>query len=667
MLIVIKINELKCIDIKLNYLILNHHIKFGIFVLFNSFIVLKYFYTYYMSISRVVSLLTLLLLSDFYAYAYVPLDSIDEIWTKTHYNKQENMVSMRDGVRLYTSVYQPADTARHPILMFRSTYGSGPYGDVFNPSLWRDMSDYLSKGYIIVYQDVRGLKMSEGVFENVRPVKLSSGEAANDVTDMYDTAEWLVNNTNSNGNIGVAGCSYLGFTAFTAALCGHPAVKAVCPQAPVIDWFTGDDFHHNGAFMPAHAFGFLSGFGRPRLGVGDYDMSAPQYYKDDEYSFFLRNRAIKNLTGLLGDSIAFWPEMIAHPDFDQFWYERNPLNNMGNVIPAVLVVGGLFDAEDLYGAVTAYRRISTESPSTECYFVYGPWSHGGWGGDGNSLGALRFGSNTADIFRDIQAQFFDHYLLEQGDVPTDKVTVFSTGDNKWHRYDQWPPKNKTEIRLYLVDKQLISDKPSLEGLSIFHSDPDHPVPHVQFTEKSTGGEYMYADQRFASQRPDVLTFISEPVVNPITIVGNIIPQIWLASTTDDVDLVVKLIDVYPEDFTYEFGIHGNASHNVMGGYQQLVRGDIMPSRYRNGLSNPEPLIPGKPTLVGMEMPDVCHTFMPGHRIMIQIQASWFPLFRMSPQNMVDVYDCSDDDFLPADITIYHSADYPSHIKLSIIE
>lgn len=592
--------------------------------------------------------------------------SVDETWVRGNYTKTEHRVPMRDGVSLYTAVYTPNDTLPHPILMFRSTYGSGPYGEEFNKNLWNGLARYTERGYIIVYQDVRGQRMSEGEFENVRPVHILNEKGANDVTDVYDTADWLLANTRSNGNIGVSGNSYLGFTAFTAALSAHPAIKAVCPEAPIGDWFMGDDFHHNGVLMPSHGFGFLSGFGLPRHGLSTRGGRKAKYYADDEYSFFLRNRSIPRLTALLGDTIAFWPDMMEHVDYDKFWTDRNPLNHMGKVGPAVMVVGGLYDAEDLYGALSTYKRVTSESPSTESYFMFGPWSHGGWGGEGSRLGYLRFGGNTADRYRERQLGFFEYYLRGVGDKPSDKVTAFSSGDNRWHVFDHWPPENISERSLYLEsDGALSMTKPAVgKSVSTYRSDPSTPVPHTHTIATSTGGGYMYEDQRFASQRPDVLTFVTAPLDSAVTLAGPVVSQIWMSSTTTDADIVVKLIDVYPEEFAYPAEL--KPDKYPMGGYQQLVRGDIMAAHFREGFDKRVPLVPGKPAMIEMTMPDVCHTFLPGHRIMVQIQSSWFPLFRMSPQQFVNDYTAPDSAFIPADISIYHSSTYPSRLILPVL-
>lgn len=586
---------------------------------------------------------------------------------KERYTKTENMVEMRDGVKLYTAVYAPTDTLEHPILMYRSTYGSHPYGEEMNGRLWGDLAPFTERSYIIVMQDVRGQFMSEGMFENIRPVHIYNDKGANDVTDVYDTAEWLIGNTRNNGNIGVDGCSYLGFTAFVAALSGHPAIKAVCPQAPVSDWFLGDDFHHNGVFMPSHSLGFLAGFGRVRKAPTTEWPAGANFYNDDEYSFFLRNRAMPSLSSFLGDSIPFWNDMMSHPDYDSFWTDHNPTHHFDSIAPAVLVVGGWFDAEDLYGAVETFRSINRKSPETDLYLLMGPWSHGGWnnkGGDG--LGNLRFGSNTCDVFAAKHLEFFDYYLRGEGEKPGDKISVFSTGDNKWHIYENWPVRNE-EIKLYLRGGGNASfDAPgSGKSYTSYISDPDNPVPHTALTAHSTGGEYMYEDQRFAATRPDVLTFMSEPLEKALTIAGPLEADIWMSSTTSDADIVVKVIDVYPEYFRYTKDL--KPSGYVMGGFQHLVRGDIMQASYRDGFDKRKALKPNKPSEVKMRMPDVCHTFGAGHRIMIQIQSSWFPLFRMSPQQCIDPYKAKDCDFKRAEIKIYHDLSHPSAISLTLLE
>lgn len=592
---------------------------------------------------------------------------VDEKWVKANYTKTEHLVPMRDSIGLYTIVYAPNDTLRHPILMTRSTYGIGPYGKEYNYELWdKNLAPFLESGYIIVYQDVRGQHMSEGDFENVRPVHILSDKGTNDLTDVYDTADWLLANTRSNGNIGLEGVSYLGFTSFTAALAGHPAIKAVAPQAPVTDWFVGDDFHSHGALNVSHVFGFMSYFGRPRPKPQAYASRDARYYTDDDYSFYLRNRALPKLTEMLGDSIAFWTDMAAHPNLDKFWKDRNPLNHMGNVKPAVFVIGGYFDAEDLYGITQTYKRLVKESPSTDTYFLFGPWSHGGWRWDASRLGALRFGSDPGDKVCEMKVAFFDHYLRGVGGFDVQKVTVYKGGENKWTSMDQWPPKDMVEKPVYLADGGKISfSAPTEKNASTsYHSDPAKPVPYRAEVAQGWNGAYMYDDQRFASQHPDVITFVSDPLDSAVTLAGPIESDIWMSSTTTDADLIVKLIDVYPDDFSYPR--EWKPERYPMGGYQQMVRFDIMPAHFREGMDKRVALKPGKPTRIKMEMCDVSHTFLPGHRIMVQIQSSMFPLFRMSPQQNVNEYQAKDSDFVPADITVYHSEKYPSKLLLPVV-
>jgi len=583
-------------------------------------------------------------------------------WVHDNYHKSEHTVPMRDGTKLHTIIYTPADTLPHPVLLSRCTYGCGPYGDRYDPDLWNLLSPFTERGYIIVKQDVRGLRMSEGSFENVRPATILSDSGSNELTDTYDTADWIIANTRNNGCIGVSGHSYLGFTSLLAGMSGHPAIKAICPQAPIGDWFMGDDFHHNGVFMPSHSFGFLSGFGMPRHSLSTKGHKKLKYYTDDEYSFYLRNRAIRDLTKLFGDSVVFWNDMMSHPDYDKFWTDRNPLHHIDTIQPAVLIVGGWYDAEDLHGTLAAHRAISSHSPYTPCHIIMGPWAHGSWRRNFKGLGPVRFGVENSTLnFKKMQLAFFEYYLRGIGSPIPDGATCFSSGDNRWHKFDQWPPVNSTRLNLYINDNAMLTvTKPDASTSSTtYTSNPSNPVPYT------TGkGDYMAEDQRFASQRPDVVSFVTSPLDSAITVTGTVIPNIWMSSTTTDADIVVKLIDIYPDDFSYPVSF--NPDKKSMGGYQQLVRGDIMAAHYRESFARRTPLTPEEPALITVPMSDVCHTFLPGHRIMIQIQSSWFPLFRMSPQQCIDEYTCGNNDFLPADITIYHNSFHPSSISLPVL-
>ncbi len=579
----------------------------------------------------------------------------DEHWVRNNYIKTEHSVPMRDSVCLHTIVYAPSDTLPHPILLTRCTYGSGPYGpDSYDPALWKLLKPFTSRRYIIVKQDLRGLRMSQGSFIHIRPAGQLCDTGTNELTDTYDTADWLLDNTNSNGCIGVSGNSYLGFTSLLAGMSCHPAIKAICPQAPIGDWFMGDDFHHNGAFMPSHAFSFMSRHGQPRHGLSPHAPVCPEYIDGNKDDFYNKHRTVSSLSGLLGDSISFWNEMTVHPDYDSFWYDRCPLHHIDTITSAVLLTGGWYDAEDLSGTLAAYDAITSRCPSTPCHLIMGPWGHGSWRRNFRGFGDITFGQyDTTACFRSLWVAFFEHYLRGINMPLPDGATCFSSGDNSWHTLPQWPPASTRPLVIFPGDGGKLSTmRPdNTPSFSTYLSDPSNPVPYTM-----DKGDYMTEDQRFASGRPDVLTFVSEPLDSAVTVAGTVIPEIWMSSTTDDADIVVKIIDVYPDDPQL-----GNLS-----GYCQLIRGDIMPAHYREGFDHRAPLVPGTATPVTVPMPDIFHTFMPGHRLMVQIQSSWFPLFRMSPQQCIDEYRCDETDLIPAYITIYHDSTRPSAITLPVI-
>ncbi len=620
---------------------------------------------------------------------------ISESWVKEHYRKFECMIPMRDGVKLYTAVYAPVDAdGSHPILFTRTPYGCGYYGATsYTRNLWNShWAEYVRRGYIIVYQDVRGRYMSEGVFEDIRPfLPQKQGSKIDEASDVYDTAEWLIHNIRgNNGRIGVLGNSYCGFYSTMAALSGHPAIRAVNPQAPVTDWFLGDDWHHNGAFMMGDAFRFFAGFGQPHNNPTRSARKRPKFHTTDEYTFFLRQATIANLTALLGDSIRFWGDMMAHPDYDAWWQARNPSQHLHGLKPAVLVTGGLFDAEDLYGALATYRAIAQGSPDCPLHLVLGPWYHGGWNsGDGSALGPLRFGSRTAEYYaREVEVPFFAHYLegassdpdsaqatatsTQQAynqDDPLPGATIFFTGENRWRTFDQWKPREVCPTPLYLAaDGSVSFSAPTARrSTTSYLSDPAKPVPYMEGTFAERDRNYMVADQRFAARRPDVATFCSAPLTEELTLAGPLTANLHVAINTTDVDLVVKVIDLFPEDFTYDEAIYGPSNDYPMGGYQMPVRMEVLRGKYRESFSAPKPFVPGKPTRVHFMLPDVAHTFAPGHRIMIQVQSSWFPRIDRNPQQFLDIYHCRAEDFIPCEITLLHQADAPSHILLPVLK
>jgi len=612
----------------------------------------------------------------FFAISYSQV--IDEKWVKENYTKREVMIPMRDGIKLYTAIYEPiSKSEKHPVLMSRTPYSIGNYGKEMNNQLWNSWCEYSKEGYIFVFQDVRGKWMSEGNFVNVRPFNPNRKKKTDidEASDTYDTVEWLLKNTvDNNGNVGVSGCSYLGFYSLMAALSNHPAIKAICPQAPVTDWFKGDDIHHNGALMLSDAFSFLPYIDRPRpLPTASQPEGSKPFYTTDEYSFFLKSGAIKNLTRLLGDSIQFWNDVTEHPNYDSWWKARNTRNGCYNIKPAVLVVGGLFDAEDGYGTWELYKTINKQSPDTKLNLVIGPWNHGGWLSDYSTyLGNIRFGSNTSIYFKESENKFFNYYLKGKGNVEDmKKATVFFSGENKWKVFDSWPPKETVMTPLYLGDKDVLqfTAPNTSSSYTEYTSDPSNPVPYTARIQQNRGIEYMTDDQRFAERRPDVISFETEPLKEDLTLGGELIADLKVSISTTDADFVVKLIDVFPDDFSYDAKVYGegNGQNYLMNGYQMLVRGDVMRGRYRNSFEQPEAFIPNKPTTVSFKLTDIAHTFMKGHRMMIQIQSSWFPLVDRNPQQFVDIYHCNDSDFIKSDIKIYHQQDQASRILLPVLK
>ena len=600
----------------------------------------------------------------------------DSIWFVTHFEKAEQYITMRDGIKLFTSLYIPKDkSVKHPFLMIRTPYSCKPYGEKDYSAFWQ--SDYMMKlakqNYIIVFQDVRGRYMSEGIFADVRPFnKNKKGKEIDEASDTYDSIDWLVKHTeNNNGRVAVTGISYPGFYATQAALSGHPALVAVSPQAPVTDWFMGDDFHHKGAFFLMDAFSFYPFFGTPHPKPSATYSEGFSFKSDDNYAAYLKTGALKNFDGLMGDSILFWHEMYQHPNYDAWWQERNARVGLYNVKPAMLWVGGLFDAEDCFGAWNTFKATETQSPATSNKIVMGPWYHGQWTDDGSYLGNIQFGVNTSLYYQDsIFIPFLNHYLLGTAAPHLDKATIFFSGENAWKKFDQWPPKNITARSLYLADNfGLVLDKtPSgKNAYDQYVSDPQKPVPYTSGIHFKRTREYMTDDQRFASRRPDVLTYETEVLENDITLAGPVIADLKVSLSTTDADFLVKVIDVFPDDFRYPEDWSDNGKDYPMGGYQMLVRGEIMRGKFRNSFEKPEPFTPGKITQVKWELPDVAHTFKKGHRIMIQIQSSWFPLADRNPQKFIDIYKADDSDFQKSTIRVYHEATHPSKIILPVLK
>ena len=607
----------------------------------------------------------LLLLVPFFASA----QNADSTWIVNNYTKKEISITMRDGIKLFTSIYSPKDQSeKHPILMERTPYSCRPYGEGYR-KFWVDhLIKYCREGYIMVIQDVRGRWMSEGEFMDVRPFNPNkkTNKDIDEASDAYDTIDWLVKNVaNNNGNVGVFGISYPGFYSNMASLSGHPALKAVSPEAPVTDWFVGDDFHHNGAFFQLDAFDFYLGFGfgQPHPKPTPYPAKTYDYPSHDNYEFFLRTGALSNFTRLIGDSIKFWNEMMNHPNRDAWWMARNARVGVKNVKPAMLVVGGIFDAEDCFGAWNLYQAIDKQSPATNNRLVMGPWYHEQWRNiDGTHHGNIKFGSNTSEWYANtIEIPFFNFYLKGKGSVDSiSKATVFFTGENKWHQLRQWPPADLTPTPIYLEQNGKLSfksegnDKASFDS---YISDPAKPVPYAQEVHFNRTRTYMTDDQRFAARRTDVLVYQTDTLTKDLTLGGPVVADLMVGLSNTDADFVVKLIDVFPDNLSYnDIDIYAEEDQKgpyPMGGYQMLVRAEIMRGKFRNSYETPAAFLPNQPTEVKYTLPDVAHTFKKGHRIMIQVQSSWFPLVDRNPQQFMDIYHAKDSDFLKETINVYH--------------
>ncbi|MDA3860607.1 MAG: CocE/NonD family hydrolase [Melioribacteraceae bacterium] len=586
------------------------------------------------------------------------------------YSKQDFMIEMRDGVKLYTVVYSPIDISEiYPILMTRTPYSSRPY----EKDNYRNFPDHLvNEKFIFVYQDVRGKFMSEGEFVDMRPyIPNKTGKQFDESSDTYDTIEWLVNNiSNNNGNVGIYGISYPGFYAAMSLNDSHSALKAVSPQAPIADWFIGDDMHHNGAFTLSLSYVFFSSFGveRPEP-TTSWSMRIVDL-TGDSYNYFLNIGSIKNVNkDYFFNAISFWNDFVQHGTYDNFWKSRNTLNHFHNVKPAVMTVGGWYDGEDLYGALNTYQTIERKNPNASNILVVGPWPHGGWArSDGNSFGDLNFDSNTSEYYQNnLELKFFQKHLKEKEGIELPEISVFETETNKWNTFEQWPPKNSKLVDYYLGDSLMLLTKKesSKNSYSQYISNPENPVPYTAKFHKTRtmyNKTYMVEDQRFASSRSDVISFEGENLEDNLTLAGPIEVELYVSTSGTDSDWIVKLIDVYPNDDNST-----NSDITAMANYQMLVRGEIMRGKFRNSLEKPEPFIPNEVTKVKFTLNDAHHTFLEGHKIMVQIQSSWFPLFDRNPQTFCDIYNADEKDFKKATQRIYHSKEYPSRIVLRVLE
>ena len=600
-------------------------------------------------------------------------DSV-ELRLRQIYDKREVMIPMRDGVRLFTAIYEPKDRSRkHPILMMRTPYSCEPYGDQFNRDLRSASNLYVKNNYILVYQDVRGRYKSEGEFVQVRPLnpEAKTGKGIDEATDTYDTIDWLLHNTYNNGNVGTWGISYDGFYATMTASSRHPALKAVSPQGPVTDWFRGDDRHHNGAFTFLQTTNFL-----PALeGRHQEKGIMREIVKNDVYTDFLALGTFKDADALVNDTTpTLWNMIKTHPNFDEFWQTRDARRSCYDLQPAILVVGGLFDSEDCYGAWNLYKAIREQSPATNLYLAFGPWWHGGWKrADFQGFGNMYFGGSPSDYYlREIEYPFFRRYLEEEGEGPAHRVSVFHTGKNEWEFGDAWPLRSVREVPIYLHEGGRISGEAPSETASFteYISDMSRPVPYTANPTRYRTKEYMIDDQRFATARPDVITFVSDTLTDSLTLAGPIEVELQVAIGSTDADFMVKLIDVFPENYTYpeEARKYVADPRYPMSGYQLMVRGELFRGRYREGFDSPKAFTPDSITPVKYTLYDVAHTFLPGHRLMIQVQSSWFPIIDRNPQKFIDTYHCSVEDFeMRMPVKVYHQKDAASRIVVRVAE
>lgn len=593
------------------------------------------------------------------------------------YSKQEINIKMRDGINLFTAIYQPKNqNEKNPIIIWRTPYSCSPYGkNNFFTSRLNTFFHFINQNYIIVIQDVRGRFMSEGEYVNVRPyIPKKNKNEIDESTDAYDTIEWLVNNVeNNNGNVGVWGISYPGFYAAMSAIDAHPALKAVSPQAPIADWFIGDDMRHNGAFTLLLNFNFFDSFGAKRDSLTTVWSKGLDYPSPDAYNFFLDLGPLKNVNKFYyKNEIPFWDSTISHPNYDEYWQKRNTLPHFSNIKPAVMTVGGWYDGEDLYGAIKTYEAIEHKNPINNNILVMGPWPHGGWTRlAGDKFGDMEFESETSKFYvEQIELPFFNSYLKNQGKNDLPEAYIFNTGKNIWRRFKKYPPNEVAQTKLFLSSDQKLSfTKVEFTRIDFneFFSDPQKPVP---YTNKSVDSqqfyfkEYMVEDQRFASSRPDVLVFESTPLDADLTIIGEINSELFVSTSGSDSDWIVKVIDVFPDD---EPNPKPNPKEIELGGYQMMVRGEILRGKYRNSFSEPEPFVPNKITKINLRLNDVCHTFKKNHKIMIQIQSSWFPLFDINPQKFINIFEADEKDFIKTYNRVYFSKNYPSHIAFNVLD
>ncbi len=624
-------------------------------------------------------------------WATVPATAEDEDVARTehiraHYTKFEHRITMRDGMKLFTAVYVPNDVSTtYPILLLRTPYSVGPYGaDRYKKKLGPS-ARFEQEGFIFAFQDVRGRKMSEGQFVNMRPHRdKKQGPAdVDESTDTYDTIEWLLSNVeNHNGKVGQWGVSYPGFYTAAGMIDSHPALTAVSPQAPIADWFW-DDMHHHGAFVLPLAFRFFSTFGQPRPEPTTESPESFDYGTADGYQFFLDLGPLKNANERhFKGEIEFWNRLTEHPDYDRFWQSRNLLPHLRNVTTAVMTVGGWFDTEDLYGPLKIYREVEKHNPGIDNTLVMGPWSHGGWNRtDGDVLGKVSFGFETSQTYQtSVVLPFFLHHLKDEGELNLPEAYVFETGANRWRSFDAWPPARRSAKKLFFhAGGGLSFDQPEASGAAAevfddYVSDPAKPVPYTLEITTRWAKEYMTEDQRYAAWRPDVLAYRSAVLEHDLTLAGPLTADLRVSTSGTASDWIVKLIDVFPDEMPEDEDDEEDSdspeakARKALGGYQMLVRWDVMRGRFRDSYQHPKPFVAGEVTPVAFELQDVLHTFKRGHRVMIQIHSTWFPFIDRNPQKYVpNIFAADEEDFIKVTNRVYRSKQHPSGIEVGVLE
>ncbi|MEO6404654.1 MAG: CocE/NonD family hydrolase [Ferruginibacter sp.] len=594
-------------------------------------------------------------------------------YIKENFLKIDTTISMRDGVKLYTVIYIPKSTTeKYAFLIQRTPYSAAPYGDTSYTRRLGPNPVLMKEKYIFVYQDVRGRYMSEGHNLEVTPY-ISNKKTKKDVdesSDTYDTIDWLLKNIkNNNGRAGLYGISYPGFYS-TAGLPGaHPALKAVSPQAPVTDEFIGDDANHNGAFFLMDNFDFMNYFGKPSSGpVKDYGSQVFNVNRKDAYDFFLNLGPVSNTQSekYFNHKSYIWDEYLQHDTYDYYWRSRNIRQHLKNITVPTLVVGGWFDAEDLFGALNTYKSIEAQSPVNKNYLVMGPWTHGAWASqEWKQFATHDFGSNTSKYFQDsLETVFFNFFLKDKGVFAASEATIFETGTNQWKHYSSWPPATVKLTDYFFNSKQHLSLQKENSGSDEYMSDPAKPVPYTNGVYARRNNDYMAEDQRFAAIRPDVLVYQTDALTEDVTLAGKITVDLKVSITGTDADFVVKLIDVLPDD---EPNFKSAPRGFQMAGYQRLVRAEVMRGKFRNSYEKPEAFIPGTVSTVNFSLPDVSHTFKKGHKIMVQVQSSWFPLVDRNPQKFMRIPEAKAVDFQKIFVKLYHDDMNASKIVLPVLK